>query len=46
MPVNSGSQTKKRPSAEVREFIAAEMTDEIRSNWLGGLVDTRSDRRS
>jgi len=26
--------------AEVREFIAAEMTDEIRSNWLGGLVDT------
>ena len=25
---------------EVREFIAQEMTDEIRSRWLGGLLDT------
>ena len=25
---------------DVREFIAAEMTDEIRSRWLGGLLDT------
>ena len=25
---------------EVHEFIEAEMTDEIRSRWLGGLLDT------
>jgi alkylation response protein AidB-like acyl-CoA dehydrogenase len=25
---------------EVREFISQEMTDEVRSNWLGGLLDT------
>ena len=25
---------------EVREFIAEEMTDEVRSTWLGGLLDT------
>jgi len=25
---------------DVREFIAEEMTDEIRSKWLGGLLDT------
>ena len=25
---------------EVQEFIAEEMTDEIRSRWLGGLLDT------
>lgn len=26
--------------AEVRQFIAENMTDEIRSHWLGGLLDT------
>ncbi len=26
--------------AEVRAFIAEHMTDEIRSHWLGGLLDT------
>ncbi len=25
---------------EVREFIAAEMTEEVKSHWLGGLLDT------
>lgn len=29
---------------EVREFIAEEMTDEIRSRWLGGLLDTPARR--
>jgi alkylation response protein AidB-like acyl-CoA dehydrogenase len=26
---------------EVQDFIAEEMTDEIRSRWLGGLLDTK-----
>jgi alkylation response protein AidB-like acyl-CoA dehydrogenase len=26
---------------EIREFIEAEITDEIRSRWLGGLLDTK-----
>ena len=29
---------------EVQEFIEAEMTDEIRSRWLGGLLDTKERR--
>ena len=29
---------------EVQEFIAEEMTDEIRSRWLGGLLDTAERR--
>jgi len=29
---------------EVQEFIDAEMTDEIRSRWLGGLLDTPARR--
>ncbi len=30
---------------EVQEFIAEEMTEEIRSRWLGGLLDTEERRR-
>src|SRR3989304_15040 len=29
---------------EVQDFIAEEMTDEIRSRWLGGLLDTKARR--
>jgi len=29
---------------EVQEFIEAEMTEEIRSRWLGGLLDTKERR--
>ena len=29
---------------EVQDFIAEEMTDEIRSRWLGGLLDTQARR--
>ena len=36
----SFSQEEEAFRREVREFISQEMTDEVRSNWLGGLLDT------